>query len=68
MYRIKANVPVIVMGGTGYGKTSLIKKLSQILNNGEEKIKIINIYPVITDEEITNKMRQMNVEAKEWKI
>ena len=51
-YRIKANVPVIMMGETGCGKTSLIIKLNQILNNGEKLIKIINIYPGITDEEI----------------
>ena len=67
IYRIKANVPVIIMGETGCGKTSLIKKLSQILNNGEELVKIINIHPGITDEEITNKMREMNVEAKSEK-
>ena len=67
IYRIKANVPVIIMGETGCGKTSLIKKLSQILNNGEELVKIINIHPGITDEEITNKMREMNVEAKSGK-
>ena len=52
VYRIKANVPVIIMGETGCGKTSLIKKLSQILNNGELLVEIINIHPGITDEEI----------------
>ena len=31
IYRIRANVPVIIMRETGCGKTSLIKKLSQIL-------------------------------------
>ena len=41
VYRIKANVPVIIMGETGCGKTSLITKLSQILNNGEKLVKIM---------------------------
>ena len=65
IYRIKANVPVIIMGETGCGKTSLIKKLSQILNNGEELVRIINIHPGITDEEISIKMNEINQKAKE---
>ena len=64
IYRIKANVPVIIMGETGCGKTSLIKKLSQILNNGEELVKIINIHPGITDEEISSNMEKINEIAK----
>ena len=64
VYRIKANVPVIIMGETGCGKTSLIKKLSQILNNGEELVKIINIHPGITDEEISSRMKEINEAAK----
>ena len=64
VYRIKANVPVIIMGETGCGKTSLIKKLSQILNNGEELVEIINIHPGITDEQISSRMIEINEEAK----
>ena len=67
VYRIKANVPVIIMGETGCGKTSLIIKLSQIMNNGEKLVEIININPAITDEEIANKMREMNIKAKTQK-
>ena len=43
IYRIKANIPVIIMGDTGCGKTALIIKLNQILNNGQtifNKIKL----------------------------
>ena len=58
--KIKANVPIIIMGETGCGKTLLIKKLSQILNNGEELVRIITLNPTITDEEIINKMKEMN--------
>ena len=46
IYRIKANVPVIIMGETICGKTALIIKLNQILNNGEttfEKIYILEL-------------------------
>ena len=64
IYRIKSNVPVIIMGETGCGKTSLIIKLSQILNNGEKLVEIININPGITDEEICKKMKEINEKAK----
>ena len=67
VYRIKADVPVIIMGETGCGKTSLIKKLSQILNNGEELVEIFNIHPGITDEEISKKMIEMNEKANNKK-
>ena len=64
VYRLKANVPVIIMGETGCGKTALITKLSQILNNGEKIVEIINIHPGITDEEICKKMKKLNEKAK----
>ena len=64
IYRIKANIPVIIMGETGCGKTSLIIKLSQLLNNGEKLVEVININPAITDKEITEKMIEMNNKAK----
>ena len=65
IYRIKANVPVIIMGETGCGKTSLIKKLSHILNNGEEGlVEIINIHPGIKDKEICKRMNDINKKAK----
>ena len=63
VYRIKANVPVIIMGETGCGKTSLIIKLSQILNNGEKLVEIINIHPGITDEDICKRMKEINGKA-----
>ena len=64
VYRIIADIPVILMGETGCGKTALIKKLSQILNNGEIVVEIINIHPGITDKYICNKMEEMNEKAK----
>ena len=67
IYRIRANIPVIIMGETGCGKTSLIIKLSQLLNNGEKLVEVININPAITDKEITEKMIEMNNKAKKNK-
>ena len=49
IYRIKADIPVIIMGETGCGKTSLIIKLSQFLNNGEELLGLIHIHSGDTD-------------------
>ena len=66
-YRIKADIPVIIMGETGCGKKSLIIKLNQILNNGENLVKIINIHPWITDEDIYKELKKIDEEAKKDK-
>jgi len=52
LLRIRENIPIIMMGETGCGKTSLIRKLSELINNGENKMKILNIHAGITDQEI----------------
>jgi len=67
IYRIKANVPVILMGETGCGKTALITKLNQILNNGETNVEIINIHPGITDDKLCDIMDQKNELAQKQK-
>ncbi len=67
VYRIIADIPVIIMGETGCGKTALITKLSQILNNGEIVVEIINIHPGITDKYLCKKMKEMNEKAKKKK-
>ena len=43
LYRILANIPVILMGETGCGKTALIKKLNQLLNNGKLDLELLKI-------------------------
>ena len=68
VYRIKANVPVIIMGDTGCGKTALITKLNQILNNGKKTVEIINIHPGITDENLCELMKEKDKIAKDSKI
>ena len=67
VYRIKANVPVIIMGETGCGKTALITKLSQLLNNGKILVEIINIHPGITDKYICDTMKKINQKAEKQK-
>ena len=64
LYRIVANIPVILMGETGCGKTALIKKLNQILNDGNENVEIININPGINDKILIEKMNEINKKAK----
>ena len=64
VYRIKANIPVIIMGETGCGKTALITKLNQLLNNGEITVKIINIHPGIKDEDICQEIKKIDKEAR----
>ena len=52
LIRIRANIPVIMMGETGCGKTSLIRKLSELQNNGECNLIIDNIHAGHTNEDI----------------
>ena len=53
LLRIRANIPVIMMGETGCGKTALIRKLSELLNNGSKnKMKILNIHAGTNDKDI----------------
>ena len=63
-YRIKANIPVIIMGEEGCGKLSLIFKLNELLNNGKRNIEIININPEINDEKLYKIMERINEKAK----
>ena len=67
VYRIIANIPVIIMGDTGCGKTALITKLNQILNNGESTLEIINIHPGITDDKLCQKMEEVDKKAESLK-
>ena len=52
LMKTRAKVPIIMMGETGCGKTSLIKMLSLLKNKGEIRMKILNIHEGIGDDEI----------------
>jgi len=68
-YRIKAKIPVIIMGETGCGKTSLIKKLNQFQNNGDlSSLEIFNIHSGITEQDIIKKMSEINSAQKKNEI
>ena len=67
IYRIIANIPVIIMGEQGCGKISLIIILNQILNGGKTTLKIINIHPGITEEILCERMEEANIEAEKLK-
>ena len=64
LYRIVAKIPVILMGETGCGKTTLIKKLNQLINNSEKNLEFINIHPGITEDIIKNRIKMINENAK----
>jgi len=60
LLRIRSNIPVIMMGETGCGKTFLIKKLSEMKNEGSLKqIKILNLHTGINDIDIINFITQI---------
>ena len=54
LLHIRENIPVIMMGETGCGKTSLIRKLSELINNGESNMKILNIHAGITEQDLVD--------------
>ena len=67
LIRIRANVPVIMMGETGCGKTSLITKLSELLNNGTtNQMVTIQIHAGITDNDIIKKIEMLEPKAEEF--
>ena len=65
MTRIRANLPVILMGETGCGKTSLIKILYDLqfkyLNQIKYNMIIYNIHAGITDKDIINFLNENNL-------
>ena len=64
LLRIRENIPTIMMGETGCGKTSLIRKLSELINNGESNMKILNIHAGIKDREIVDFLKKRKDENK----
>ena len=64
LYRIKANIPTILMGESLCGKTSLIIKLNQLLNNGKLNMERINMNQNINDEILYRIIEEKNKKAK----
>ena len=64
LMRIRVKIPIIMMGETGCGKTTLIEMASKLINKGEIKIKKMNIHAGITNEDIIKFMEQLNEDVK----
>ena len=66
LLRINSNIPVIMMGGDAVGKLSLIRKLSELKNEGNSnKLKILNLHSEIYDNDIIDFLNQVVIpEAK----
>ena len=63
--RTRANIPVIMMGETGCGKTSLLRVLSKLQNKGELKMKIKNIHAGTEEEDIIQFLEKTEKELVE---
>ena len=57
LLKIQASIPVMLMGETGCGKTSLLKMLSIFMNKGYEKMKTLNVHAGTNEEDIINFMK-----------
>ena len=64
LLRIRVKIPVILMGETGCGKTTLIEMASKLINRGEIFIKKMNIHAGITDEDIIKFMEKVKKEVE----
>lgn len=60
--RIQSNVPVVVMGETGCGKTSLIRRLARIC---EARLFIFSVHAGITEKDIMYTVDDANCQATE---
>ena len=59
LLRIRVKIPVILMGETGCGKTTLIEMASKLINKGNIFIKKMNIHAGINDEDIIQFMKKV---------
>ena len=70
LMRIRVKIPIIMMGETGCGKTTLIEMASKLYNQGKSNIKKMNIHAGITDEDIIYffKKTKLSVEMEDNKM
>ena len=64
LMRIRARIPVILMGETGCGKTTLIEMASKLINKGQIKILKMNIHAGVNDQDIIKFMDDVEARVK----
>ena len=62
--RLRVKIPVILMGETGCGKTTLIEMASKLMNKGKIYIKKMNIHAGIVDKDIIKFIGKINAQIK----
>ena len=68
LFKIFANIPVILMGETGCGKTELIKQLMKMLNNGDSDFLITkNMHSGVQEYEIAEVIEKAEKKIEESK-
>ena len=65
LLRIRAQIPVILMGETGCGKTTLIEMASKLINKGNIEIKKLNIHAGTNDQDIIDFIQKITKEAED---
>ena len=70
LLRLQSGIPIIMIGETGCGKTSLIKTIAKLKSNQESFAfdKIIKIVEGMTEEEFINDINKINDDAKNSKL
>ena len=70
LFRLFANIPIILMGETGCGKTELIKQLMKLLNKDKENNNLIiaNMNSNIKENEIIEIIEKAEENLKETKM
>ena len=64
LLRIRAGIPVIMMGETGCGKTTLIEMAFNLINKGKTEIKKLNIHSGTNDKDIITFLDKISEEIK----
>ena len=65
LLRIRAQIPVIMMGETGCGKTTLIEMAFKLINKGNIEIKKLNIHAGTNDQDIIDFIQKITKEAED---
>ena len=64
LMRLRAKVPVIMMGETGCGKTYLIQMAFKLITKGKNSLKILNIHAGTDDNDIINFIKKVEKEVR----